>query len=171
MVSRVITKDLVGQEDILFGESTKSQTRNGTVYSITRIDKIHPVDTLAALAVLSVANADLLFTKVEVLGGAAKGDGGGGLFYYDSTEPQSNHNGTTIIQANGIAVNGCYVKITDETATQTNLAAVGSAINTVNKYEGKQIWDSTNKRPLWSKGSNPGDVWIDGANATVHTPI
>lgn len=55
--------------------------------------------------------------------------------------------------------------------TQTNLRAIGNAINTTNKYAGKQVFDTTNNKPVWAVGSTAGSVWVDGAGTTVHTPV
>ena len=55
------------------------------------------VDSIAELKLISGSIAD----KLEVLGYYEKGDGGGGLFYWDSTSTETD-NGGTIIQAIGI---------------------------------------------------------------------
>lgn len=171
MVTRVITKNLAGEQDMLFGTGTKSQTRNSTAYNMSRIDKIHIVNTISDLSALSIADEDFLFSKVLVLGYTLVDDNSGGIFWYDSTEPHTNHNGYTILIAEGSSVNGCWIKLMPPFITSANLLNISHDVNNINKYEGKQIWDSIAKKPLWAKGSAVGDVWIDGTGATVYTPV
>ena len=59
----------------------------------------------------------------------------------------------------------------DTKYTQEQLADKGSVINTRLKQEGLRIWDTTNKRPVWSTGKNPEDVWITGADTIAHSPV
>jgi hypothetical protein len=49
--------------------------------------------------------------------------------------------------------------------TAADIADVASSINTVGKYEGLMVWDTTNKRQLRASGSLPADDWdvIDGS--------
>ena len=56
------------------------------------------INNIAELRLISGVDAN----KLEVLGYYEKGDGGGGLFYWDSTSIEPD-NRSTIIQANGIA--------------------------------------------------------------------
>ena len=49
------------------------------------------VDTVADLATANKGSA------IQVLGFHTKGDGGGGVFFYDDTEDKANHNGGTVI--------------------------------------------------------------------------
>ena len=51
------------------------------------------------------------------------------------------------------------------TDTAVNIADITSAINTVGKYEGLMVWDTTNKRLLRAAGSAAGDDWdvVDGS--------
>lgn len=54
--------------------------------------------------------------------------------------------------------------------TAADLADVGNVINTMDKYLGKMVWDSTNNKPVWAKGIAAADVWIDGTGSTVYSP-
>lgn len=49
--------------------------------------------------------------------------------------------------------------------TAANIANVASTINTVGKYEGLMVWDTTNKRQLRAAGALPADKWevVDGS--------
>jgi len=171
MVTRVIDKALAGSPDLLWGIGVQSQERDGITYDIPRVDKIHPINTMAELIALSVADENNLFTKIHLLGFTLRGDGGGGFFYYDSTVAHSSQNGKTIVQATGSSVTGCWIRIEDKKAIQTDFLDLGADINTTNKFEGKQVWDSTNKQPVWARGETPGDLWVDGTGATTHTPV
>lgn len=57
--------------------------------------------------------------------------------------------------------------------TQTNLRLLAATVNAVNggKYPGKQVWDTTNNRFVVAAGNAAADVWKDGVNTTVHTPV
>ena len=111
MSVREITKALAGQEDILFGQGTTNQTRNGTVYPITRIDKIHPVTTRAALKTLVVTNANLYFRTAMLLGLDVIG-AGGGLFCHSATVLKSIADDIDIIiDSNSASTTGCWVRI------------------------------------------------------------
>jgi hypothetical protein len=57
-----------------------------------------------------------------------------------------------------------------KTYTQTVLTDAGDPINAAGKYAGKQVFDSTNGRPVWASGSGATDPWTDHAGAAVHTP-
>ena len=50
-------------------------------------------------------------------------------------------------------------------ATAANIAAIANAVNTTDKYTGKLIWDSTNKRMLRASGSAAAADWevVDGS--------
>jgi len=96
MVDRVITKALGGVEDLLFGEGTDAQTRNGSLYNISRIDKIHPIANFTALRTLVTTNVNLQFTKILLLGHTTDADGGEGQFYWDSASTETDNDGTII---------------------------------------------------------------------------
>jgi len=59
--------------------------------------------------------------------------------------------------------------VTEDTAA--NIASATAAINTVGKFAGKQVWDSTNNRMMRAAGKLASDVWwvIDGS-ASI-TPV
>jgi len=49
--------------------------------------------------------------------------------------------------------------------TATNIASKTASINTVGKFAGKQVWDSTNNRLMRASGSLATDPWwiVDGS--------
>jgi len=59
--------------------------------------------------------------------------------------------------------------VTRETAT--NLALASATVNSINKYPGKQVWDTTNNRVVFASGRATTAVWKDGVNSTVYTPV
>lgn len=107
MAIREITKALAGLEDLLFGEGTASQTRDGTAYSITRISVITYANTRADLKLLDVTDPDNYFKVCIMLGRTAIGDANWGIFWHDPTEPKASANDTTIIVDNASG-DGCW---------------------------------------------------------------
>lgn len=55
--------------------------------------------------------------------------------------------------------------------TQAQLLDKSSLVNSARKQEGLQVWDSTNKQPLWASGNTPTSTWVDGTGTVVHTPV
>ena len=54
--------------------------------------------------------------------------------------------------------------------TAANIASVASAINTVGKYEGKQVWDVTSARMMRATGSTAASTWQSIGGGTTVTP-
>ena len=59
--------------------------------------------------------------------------------------------------------------IDTESYTATNIADKTSTVNTVDKYEGLYIWDSTNNRLMRSSGSTDVSAWwvVDGSTSVT----
>jgi hypothetical protein len=55
--------------------------------------------------------------------------------------------------------------------TSKNLALKSAKVNFSNKYPGKQVWDTTYNRLVFSSGRENVDVWKDGVNSTAYTPV
>lgn len=53
----------------------------------------------------------------------------------------------------------------------TDIASLTAAINTTGKYEGKMIWDSTNKRLMRAAGGTAAAEWAVVDGSTQVTPI
>ena len=49
--------------------------------------------------------------------------------------------------------------------TAVNISAATSSVNTVGKYAGLYVWDTTNNRLMRAAGSDATDVWwvVDGS--------
>lgn len=61
---------------------------------------------------------------------------------------------------------------TAPSATSTELNDVTDAINTVAKFNGKQVWNSTLGIPLYAAGSTAGSVWKKFSDdTTANTPV
>jgi len=54
--------------------------------------------------------------------------------------------------------------------TTANLSSAAAAINTVGKYEGRQVFDTTANRPVWALGALATDVWAYADGTTAVTP-
>lgn len=54
--------------------------------------------------------------------------------------------------------------------TAANIASVTADINTIGKYDGLYVWDTTNNRQLRSSGSLPTSAWYVVSGSTSVTP-
>lgn len=54
--------------------------------------------------------------------------------------------------------------------SSTQILAATDIANTVNKWEGSQVYDTALDKPLWSTGATATSAWKDAAGTTVHTP-
>lgn len=68
MTSRVVNKQLLGQEDIFYGEGNEAQSRNGGSYTINGVRNIQPVNSIAERDALDVTK--FLKCRVYSAGGA-----------------------------------------------------------------------------------------------------
>ncbi len=107
MAINLITKSLIGVQDMLIGIGSVQQTRGGSPITVDRIDLIKPLPTTADLITLDMTNTDLFYSSVITMGAVTIGDGGGLVWWFDSAESIASNNGTTIIAGNGLAV-GCW---------------------------------------------------------------
>lgn len=57
-------------------------------------------------------------------------------------------------------------------STTAALAAVGNAINTADKFKGKQVFNETTSILVIAVGPLAADVWANaGTGVTAHTPV
>lgn len=105
-------------ENNLGNKFSLTHANNASEISLTSKDlaSTKMVDSIAELKLISGSTAD----KLEVLGYYEKGDGGGGLFYWDSTSTETD-NGGTIIQATGITT-GRWKKINNSISSKSDYA-------------------------------------------------
>jgi len=57
------------------------------------------------------------------------------------------------------------------TATTTQLEDDAHAINTVNKYTGKMVYNTTTGIPVFADGSTPTSKWAEADGTDEHTPV
>jgi hypothetical protein len=59
--------------------------------------------------------------------------------------------------------------IDTQEVTAANIASIASTINTVGKYNGLYIWDTTNNRLMRAAGSAAADRWyvVDGSTSVL----
>ena len=57
------------------------------------------------------------------------------------------------------------------TSTTAALAAVGNAINTTGKYQGRVVYNTTTKKLVTADGATAGSIWVDATGVTAHTPV
>ena len=57
-----------------------------------------------------------------------------------------------------------------KSATAANIAAIGNAINTLNKVAGRQIYDTTNNRLMIASGANANSLWYVADGSASVTP-
>lgn len=101
MTSKTVTKQLAGQQDILVGVGSVTQTRQSGTREIDRLDLIKPVTNLAALKVLVVSDENNLFGKVSLLGLASENDERGGMFVYSAATDPGTADDIDIVAAFG----------------------------------------------------------------------
>jgi hypothetical protein len=77
------------------------------------LTKVKNVLDITADTVADLANVQHKTGSIQLLGFHTKGDGGGGVFYWDATKNKSEHNGGTIIDPSiaGLAANWEYTQI------------------------------------------------------------
>lgn len=129
--SRTIQKALGGAEDLLFGQGTVAQTRNGKEVVVSKInadtipysgddvtkDKVSIVEKINSLETEANLDARALFvssvsellavdptieTVVRTLNYHSDTEGGGGVFYWDATRDKADHNGGTVIDPSAV---------------------------------------------------------------------
>jgi hypothetical protein len=76
------------------------------------LTKVKNVLDITADTVADLANAEHKTGSIQLLGFHTKGDGGGGVFYWDATKDKSEHNGGTIIDPSiaGLVANWEYTQ-------------------------------------------------------------
>ena len=137
MAINVLTKALAGIQDLLFGQGTATQTRDGTALSISRIEMTKPLAVLTDLQALDVTDEDNFYPYAKTMGGVVLGDASGNEWWFDVTEPIASDNGSTIIAGNG-AIVGCWKIIAAGIAAPTT-AAVVSIVDLGGYYTGSNV--------------------------------
>lgn len=55
--------------------------------------------------------------------------------------------------------------------TTAQLAAIGNAINTKDKFVGKRVFDSTKGQPVWADTAAAGGTWSLSTGVVASTPV
>lgn len=100
-----------------------------------------------------------ILTKVFVFGRAAKGDGLGGWYYYDSTDTTSADNGTTVI----VDSTGGRWKFTGQVVINT---AVVNSIVALKAIDKTQVSYCTTKGYYAAGDGGAGEYWYDSTDTT-----
>lgn len=58
-----------------------------------------------------------------------------------------------------------------DSGAQGNIEDRTHRVNTTDKWTGKMVWDTTNRRPLWARGAADNDAWTDGNGTVIYTPV
>lgn len=87
-------------------------------------------------------------------------------FWIDSNNKLRIKNGAPTSSLDGKEVSNDYHSYSD-----VSLNAIAGVVNVTGKFEGKQVWNSTQNRPVWAVGSTSGDVWIYADGTTSNTPV
>jgi len=61
-----------------------------------------------------------------------------------------------------------YIQL--RTATSTQIAAIGDAVNTAGKAAGTIVFDTTNSKIKVATGANANSTWVDADGANAVTP-
>lgn len=56
-------------------------------------------------------------------------------------------------------------------ATTAQLADVAATINTVGKYTGKMVYNTTTGIPVFADGAAAADVWAEADGTNEHSPV
>ena len=169
-------KSLIGKEDLLLGFGIVNQTRGNSTLPITKINSDNlpydnnlsikaKIDTGLELrnsvsrntiADLKLENG-LVFNTIHVLGYHTPGDGGGGIFYWDSTSIESD-NGGTIIQATDITT-GRWKRPGSGTVNVKEFGATGLGIVSDSSYIQSAI-NYVESQSISASGSGIGSISI-----------
>ena len=79
--------------------------------------------------------------------------------------------GTGVATALGVNVGTTGSAQLFTTGIKADFESQAAAINTTGKFAGKQVWSTTDSKPVWAAGAAAGDVWVDGTGATVYAPV
>ena len=79
--------------------------------------------------------------------------------------------GTGVATALGVNVGTTGSAQLFTTGIKADFESQAAAINTTGKFAGKQVWSTTDSKPVWAAGAAAGDVWVDSTGATVYAPV
>ena len=56
-------------------------------------------------------------------------------------------------------------------ATTAEIENISSKFNTINKIEGRELFNTNTNRPVYASGSAAADTWADATGSIAHTPV
>lgn len=59
----------------------------------------------------------------------------------------------------------------NQTSVAAGLGNIANTVNTIDKYTGKEVFDTGLNRPVWATGSTAGAVWVYSDGTTAYTPV
>lgn len=157
MSLRNVIKSLAGMQDLLTGVGPVTQVRNEQSYTINRIDVPFAVTANADMQNLDPAE----YTHARVYEP-------GTTRYTDYLYSASRSDGIASLVAAGSWIKVSPARIT---ATTAQLADIGHAINTADKFVGKDVFNTTTGKPVYAVGAAAGSVWNDAVGVLAHTPV
>ncbi len=114
-------------------------------------DLLTPVRTTAQLA--SATNLINLFDKYA------------GKMAYDSTIEQAVYAVSGVASSAWLPSRGAT-----QVATTAELVDEADPVNTVDKFIGKMVWDSTKGQPVWADGAGVNATWSLSTGVVATTP-
>jgi hypothetical protein len=118
-----------------------------------RVLDVHTPATATSVNLADVANA------INTTGKAA------GKMVFDTTT-------SLPVFASGPAAADSWISVPgNASSTTTNLADVTHQINTVDKFAGKMVYNTTTGLPVFAAGSAAADLWKTAAGETAHSPV
>ena len=156
MTNRIVTKELAGIEDLLLGTGNVNQTRAGSSVPITKIDAENliyenaetlrvrfgkKVDVLTNVAELqALATSTAAETFIYLLGYTTAGDGGGGLFWLDSSDTSTVED-LNIVFSPDVLANGRWKRVDTDNYMSPDR---GDASYTIQAFDfGIQLYTTT----------------------------
>ena len=122
------------------------------------------------LAALRLVNGSTGYPKALLFGSTALGDIPARAYYWDGASVAAD-DGYLVVKATALTTGRWIHKPVVTSDITANFASLAAAINTTDKYAGKQVWNSTTLAPVWAVGAAAADLWVDGTGATAHTPV
>lgn len=89
--------------------------------------------------------------------------------YSNSTPPSKVEQLPTFLETELAQIAEAINQVTKYSGPQ--LSAKDSDANRRNKAEGRPVWDTTSKKPVWPTGNSPESVWIFGDGSIAYSPI
>jgi len=91
--------------------------------------------------------------------------------YRGITQDNVTINGGTLYNVSvsgNVDASAGYIQL--RTATATQIAAIGNAVNTTGKKAGTVVFDTTNSKIKVATGATAASTWVDAAGTNAVTP-